>query len=115
VLHLHPLTLEDVLQRDPREKLESFPKLGYYFISFRATESQKTRDRRKARESRESVNGLFDDGGTIGEANVYLVVFEKGICAVRILSSLGVVFTQAYSSQFHFADISGQFKFTARS
>ena len=50
------------------------------------------RDRRKARESRDSVNGFSDDGGTIGEANVYLVVFEQGICAVRILSYFGVVF-----------------------
>jgi len=36
LLHLHPLTLEDILQWEPRDKLESFPKLGYYFIIFRA-------------------------------------------------------------------------------
>ena len=40
-------------------------------------------------ESRVSANGL-PDGGTIREADVYLVMFEKGICAVRILSSFGV-------------------------
>lgn len=80
-LHLHPLTLEDVLQRDPREKLEVFPNLGYYFISFRAIEDRQTRDRRWARESREFVNCPLDDGGVVAEANVYLVVFENGICA----------------------------------
>lgn len=33
---LHPLTLEDILHQDPREKLETFERLGYYLISFRA-------------------------------------------------------------------------------
>lgn len=36
LLNLHPLTLEDVLQQDPREKLDVFDKLGYYFVVFRA-------------------------------------------------------------------------------
>jgi len=36
LLHLHPLTLEDVLQQDPREKLDVFENLGYYLIVFRA-------------------------------------------------------------------------------
>ncbi|OWZ60459.1 cation transporter [Cryptococcus neoformans c45] len=36
LLGLHPLTLEDVLQQDPREKLERFDKLGYYFLVIRA-------------------------------------------------------------------------------
>ncbi|WRT66670.1 uncharacterized protein IL334_003630 [Kwoniella shivajii] len=36
LLGLHPLTLEDVLQQDPREKLDHFDKLGYYFLVVRA-------------------------------------------------------------------------------
>lgn len=33
---MHPLTIEDILHQETREKLESFPALGYYFIVFRA-------------------------------------------------------------------------------
>lgn len=33
---LHPLTIEDILHQETREKLESFPALGYYFIAYRA-------------------------------------------------------------------------------
>lgn len=36
LLGLHPLTLEDVLHQDPREKLDTFDKLGYYFVVVRA-------------------------------------------------------------------------------
>lgn len=36
LLALHPLTLEDVLQQDPREKLDLFERLGYYFVVIRA-------------------------------------------------------------------------------
>lgn len=36
LLGLHPLTLEDVLQQDPREKMDIFEGLGYYFICARA-------------------------------------------------------------------------------
>ncbi|KAJ6621700.1 hypothetical protein B0H10DRAFT_2017107 [Mycena sp. CBHHK59/15] len=82
LLHLHPLTLEDILMKDPREKLERFPKLGYYFIAFRAIERW---------DSREKVwDQIRDepDEGLVGEANVYLVVFNEGICC------------------FHFTDIS---------
>ncbi len=35
-MSLHPLTLEDVLHQDPREKLDTFDKLGYYFVVIRA-------------------------------------------------------------------------------
>ncbi|KAJ2920356.1 hypothetical protein MD484_g193, partial [Candolleomyces efflorescens] len=74
LLHLHPLTLEDILQQDPREKLEVFPKLGYYFISFRAIESQAERAK-ILKEHQEQDNEI-----PVGEANVYLVVFNEGIC-----------------------------------
>lgn len=35
-LPLHPLTIEDILHQETREKIESFAALGYYFIVFRA-------------------------------------------------------------------------------
>lgn len=77
MLHLHPLTLEDILQQDPREKLELFPKLGYYFISFRAIESRNTRERRRAQ-----AKGDSQDESIVSEVNVYLVVFREGVCSV---------------------------------
>ncbi|GLB36116.1 putative corA-like Mg2+ transporter protein [Lyophyllum shimeji] len=88
-LHLHPLTLEDILQREPREKLELFPKLGYYFISFRAIETQTMNHRKPgAREGAAALDTPGQDEASVGEANVYLVVFNDGICS------------------FHFTDIS---------
>lgn len=89
LLHLHPLTLEDILQRDPREKLELFPKLGYYFISFRAIEGQNVRDKRMEKGEDEDDRGsnptIHDNNASLlGEANVYLVVFNEGICTVSV-------------------------------
>lgn len=83
LLHLHPLTLEDILQQDPREKLDLFPKLGYYFISFRAIETPEGREKsrrqlQKMNEHLESIPGHRE--GAVGETNVYLVVFTEGIC-----------------------------------
>lgn len=74
--------MEDILTQDPREKLELFPKLGYYFISFRAVESQKTRDRMRGLLGEDDVSE--HDEGIVGEVNVYLVVFREGICSVRV-------------------------------
>ena len=74
------MTLEDILQQDPREKLELFPKLGYYFISFRAIESRKTRERRRAK-----AKDDLQDESIVGEVNVYLVVFREGVCSVSIV------------------------------
>lgn len=90
VLHLHPLTLEDILQRDPREKLESFSKLGYYFISFRAIDSV-SRNRTEMKDNIEVLDGTAPDAGIIGEANVYLVVFKEGVCSVRHFPSLSLI------------------------
>ena len=78
MLHLHPLTLEDILQQEPREKLELFPMLGYYFIVFRAVEYS-------------TPQGLLDGAsltsglsqlGVANEICIYLVVFRDGICTV---------------------------------
>ncbi|KAF9270119.1 hypothetical protein L218DRAFT_1071607 [Marasmius fiardii PR-910] len=85
LLHLHPLTLEDILQKEPREKLEIFPKLGYTFISFRAIEGGGLRG--KTGSIGDTIND-DDQEGLLGEANVYLVIFNEGICL------------------FHFTDIS---------
>lgn len=90
LLHLHPLTLEDILHQDPREKMELFPKLGYYFIVFKAIESERTRDRLD-KLARRSVDSLPSTNvGVIAEDLVYLVVLRdgRGICT------------------FHFTDIS---------
>ncbi|KAG6842240.1 hypothetical protein C0991_000210 [Blastosporella zonata] len=80
ILHLHPLTLEDILQRDPREKLELFPKLGYYFISFRAIEAG-PRTKMERKEGAEALDDSASEVGIIGEGNIYLVVFKEGICS----------------------------------
>ncbi|KAL5519085.1 hypothetical protein ACEPAH_768 [Sanghuangporus vaninii] len=93
LLHLHPLTLEDILHRDPREKLELFPRLGYYFIVFRALEGERSRERfrqfkMKSGDGSVTLPSGPADEGVIGAANVYIVVFSEGICS------------------FHFEDIS---------
>jgi Mg2+ and Co2+ transporter CorA len=108
LLHLHPLTLEDILQQETREKLELFPGLGYYFIVFRAIETRKARER---------VHGLLNpvgeaDGavnleeGIVGEAMVYLVVFREGVCSVSSAGAHCRAFAYLLV-QFHFSDITG--------
>ena len=99
------MTLEDILTQDPREKLELFPKLGYYFLSFRAIESQKTRERLRNILSDDVVNE--DDEGIVAEVNMYLVVFREGICSVRIPVHLLLCSTLTNVCQFHFADVEG--------
>ena len=75
------MTLEDILQREPREKLELFPKLGYYFIVFRALESSTTPERPDTA-SQKTSSSQPQDHGVVDEINVYLVVFRGGICTV---------------------------------
>lgn len=91
VLHLHPLTLEDIVQQETREKLEAFPRLGYYFVVFRAVEARMNLER-----GVEMILGV----------TVYLVVFRDGICSVSVLmlGVVGVALTMRV--QFHFEDIS---------
>ncbi|KAI0257100.1 hypothetical protein BJV78DRAFT_1116661 [Lactifluus subvellereus] len=79
LLHLHPLTLEDILQQDPREKLELFPKLGYSFIVFRAVESPTAHERLDVA-SQKTGSSQLSAHGVVDEFNVYLVVFRHGIC-----------------------------------
>ncbi|KAF8324880.1 uncharacterized protein EI90DRAFT_2933583 [Cantharellus anzutake] len=88
LLHLHPLTLEDILHQDPREKVEIFPRLGYYFVVIRSVDLNKY----LAERDREQLPG--DDGQsqneeeTLNVTNVYITVFREGICS------------------FHFSDLS---------
>ena len=94
MLHIHPLTLEDILQQDPREKLEIFGKLGYYFISFRAIESQATKEKIR----REVGLKDYHDENSIGEANVYLTVFKGGICCVSSNASFQLALIHFFRS-----------------
>jgi magnesium transporter len=80
-LHLHPLTLEDILQQEPREKLETFPKLGYDFIVFRAVEPSSAHERPDT-VSQKTGSSQLPAHGAVNEFNVYLVVFRHGICTV---------------------------------
>lgn len=104
LLQLHPLTLEDILQQDPREKLEVFAALDYYLISFRALDESYfrytddgpegtaadvsgSRRRRKGRgrveivEDRPGKEGL--EGVGVGGINLYIVVMPDGVVSVR--------------------------------
>lgn len=85
LLQIHPLTLEDILLQDPREKFELFPSLGYYFIAFRTLETRQTRERRRVRMQGQQSSML--DQGIVGIVNVYLVVFREGICSVRLFQT----------------------------
>ncbi|KZS95998.1 hypothetical protein SISNIDRAFT_333467 [Sistotremastrum niveocremeum HHB9708] len=98
-LHLHPLTLEDILHQEPREKLDHFPNLGYYLVVFRAirTPNPVPHDAEPSSSNdsdRTLVGGDSDTATsaarvpTVDAVNVYLVVFKEGIVS------------------FHFGDIS---------
>ncbi|KAG9045569.1 hypothetical protein FS837_006082 [Tulasnella sp. UAMH 9824] len=83
LLHLHPLTLEDIVQREQREKLEVFPGLGYYFVVFRAVEPY-----HPAVHDEDEAHHRSGGSDPVIAVTVYLVVFREGICS------------------FHFEDIS---------
>ncbi|KAI0003718.1 hypothetical protein BJV74DRAFT_811126 [Russula compacta] len=90
LLHIHPLTLEDTLQQEPREKLEFFPNLGYYFIVFRALGSSIPHERLDVVSHKTGSSQLpLPAQDVANEIYIYLVVFRDGICT------------------FHFSNISG--------
>jgi magnesium transporter len=73
------------LHQEPREKLEVFPRLGYYFIVFRALDSELTRAKAQTQldlTMKGDTAVLPFSDGTIGATNVYIVVFKEGICTV---------------------------------
>lgn len=80
LLHLHPLTLEDIVQREQREKLEVFPGLGYYFVVFRAVEPY-----HPAVHDEDEAHHRLGGSEPVIAVTVYLVVFREGICSVRPL------------------------------
>ena len=55
---------------------------GYYFVVFRAVESQKSRQRRLLTDL--SVNPSLTESSIIAEVSVYLVVFREGILSVSV-------------------------------
>ena len=79
--------------QEPREKLELFPKLGYYLVVFRAIESEKARNRRRLMTTMTTVDGKDElkDEGIIGDVTVYLVVFRGGICSVGPFGTLAMI------------------------
>jgi magnesium transporter len=124
-LHLHPLTLEDVLQQDPREKIDVFENLGYHFIVFRAIDETYFkytapeavnrsgfaggRGSRKGKleivEDRPGKEGL--EGVGVGGLNVYIVVFADGVVSVRnSFPTVWPAYTDRTNTQFHNDDIS---------
>ncbi|KAK0547926.1 hypothetical protein OC846_003558 [Tilletia horrida] len=88
---LHPLTVEDILQQDPREKVEVFEKLGYYFVTVRAIDETYFRigkgdvgpdgDAKGPRiDLLSGVPGKDGiEGVSVGAINLYLVVFSHGL------------------------------------
>ena len=71
------------MTQDPREKLELFPKLGYYFISFRAVESRKFHEKFTSQPYQpDTTSEAFLENSTLGEANIYIIVFNEGVCTV---------------------------------
>jgi len=80
-LHIHPLTLEDILQQDPREKMEPFAELGYYFVSFRAVQNAIVTQPVHQQNSNDTDVDQADDDA-LRESNIYMVVFKEGICTV---------------------------------
>ncbi|KAI5474258.1 Mg2+ transporter protein, CorA-like/Zinc transport protein ZntB, partial [Pseudohyphozyma bogoriensis] len=93
ILPLHPLTMEDILHQETREKIEPFTALGYYFIVFRALDESyfqyTSPTSPEASRTGSPVAGKDGvEGVGVGAVNVYLVVFGDGIIS------------------FHFEDIS---------
>ena len=88
LLHLHPLTLEDVLQQDPREKLDLFENLGYYLIVFRAIdesyfkytapEAVEPSTKKKGLLSRKNQNETDREKAVSGKGTVEIVETNPG-------------------------------------
>lgn len=106
--------MEDILQQETREKMETFPSLGYYFVVFRALDesyfrytsppevtesgtdgkgkgkdSDRTGKTSKGRvDLVEGVGGKEGvEGVSVGAVNLYLVVFPDGIISVSYFFS----------------------------
>ncbi|WFD41869.1 hypothetical protein MPSI1_000505 [Malassezia psittaci] len=123
---LHPLTVEDILKQEPREKVENFDRLGYYFVVLRALDENYFRfmrsDRNEVQISPKQIekdvgrNGLYNDKSSDREAaDVQTPVWEirkdaqnnkeglEGLNAGSVSLYL-VVFSHGVIS-FHFEDV----------
>lgn len=93
--------MEDILHQETREKIESFPTLGYYFIVFRALDESYFRytspdgaaDEALRQRNGKGKTGRVDiiegvggkeglEGVSVGAVNLYLIVFGDGIISV---------------------------------
>jgi hypothetical protein len=79
---LHPLTIEDILVKDEREKMEVFDRLGYYFVAFRGVDESNFRWKRNGADEGRRENIIEGLGGGVGAINVYFIVMEEGIITV---------------------------------
>lgn len=91
---LHPLTVEDVLQQDPREKVDVFDTLGYYFVVFRAIDERYFRyTSASASTLGLGVNSRVESSGT--DADSSPVMKEKFISPSSSLHQGGLPFEAA--------------------
>ena len=102
--------MEDIIHQETREKVETFPSLGYYFIVFRALDESyfkytspntvpanmenvsragEESGKRFGRGRVDIVEGVGGKEGVegvgVGAVNLYLVVFRDGILSVSLL------------------------------
>ncbi|WFD05779.1 hypothetical protein MVES1_001113 [Malassezia vespertilionis] len=54
---LHPLTVEDILKQEQREKVENYDRLGYYFVVIRALDEQYFRFHNNTSEASDGEKG----------------------------------------------------------
>lgn len=62
LIPLHPLTMEDILAQETREKIEVHEKLGYYFVAFRALDETYFRYSESSASSSSSSLDTPDEG-----------------------------------------------------
>ncbi|KAI9368056.1 hypothetical protein BJX61DRAFT_525700 [Aspergillus egyptiacus] len=76
---LHPLTVEDILLQEPRQKIETFP--GYYLISLRtlaATIDCEEEVKPSEAKSQDEYLNLFRSPATPNPSMLYILVFGSG-------------------------------------
>lgn len=86
ILPLHPLTMEDILQQDPREKAEGFDALGYHFVVFRAIDERVFQFRPPSPVASETVPVQRSPEGSVDSMRKDLFETEK---AARDEAALG--------------------------
>lgn len=121
IVPLHPLTMEDIIHQETREKIETFPTLGYYFVVFRGLDesyfkytspdvapASTANVSAAGKSARSSVRDLSTAGGRNGRVDIIEGVGGKegvegvGVGAINLYLC---VFRDGIIS-FHFEDIS---------